>query len=305
VTAGAAALDRIDAMMMGHGVTSYFPTVVSTDAETAARVVEEIGERMRDPASPVEGAHLEGPFLSHEFRGRHRPQFLRAPDQPLPAYYDDPAVRLVTLAPELPGAGELINALVRRGVVVSLGHSGASFEEARRAAEAGAAAVTHLFNGMPPLHHRRPGLVGRALIDERLRLGLIADGFHIDPRVLTLVARTAASRVVLVSDASPAAGAPPGRYELTGFTMEGTSEGRAQTLDGLLAGSAILLDEAVRRWRDYGGVELAAALEAASERPARVVGLSATLKEGVFADLVLLTRNGRVERTMRRGRWIG
>jgi N-acetylglucosamine-6-phosphate deacetylase len=305
VTAGAAALDRIDAAMLDHGVTSYLPTVVSTDADTAARVVEEIGERVRDPASPVEGAHLEGPFLSHAFRGRHRPQFLRAPGRPLPGYYDDPAVRLVTLAPELPGAGELIDGLVGRGVVVSLGHSGASFDEARCATDAGAAAVTHLFNGMPPLHHRRPGLVGCALVDERLRFGLIADGFHVDPGVLTLVARVASSRVVLVSDASPAAAAPPGRYELTGFTVERTSAGRAQTLDGLLAGSAILLDEAVRRWRDYGGVDLAAALEAGSERPAALIGLPATLEEGAFADLVLLSADGRVERTMRRGRWIG
>ena len=136
---------------------------------------------MPDPASPVEGAHLEGPFLSQELRGRHRPQFLRVPERPLLAYYDEPAVRLVTLAPELPGAGELIDRLVGRGVVVSLGHSGASFEEARGATDAGATVVTHLFNAMPPLHHRRPGLVGRALVDERLRFGLIVDGFHVDP----------------------------------------------------------------------------------------------------------------------------
>src|SRR5215211_2436632 len=213
VTAGAAALDRIDAAMLAHGVTSYLPTVVSTDEETAARVVGEIGERMRDSASPVEGAHLEGPFLSHAFRGRHRRQFLRAPGPELPGYYHDPAVRLVTVAPELPGGVELIDALVERKVVVSLGHSGASFDEARRAADAGATAVTHLFNGMPALHHRRPGLVGWALVDERLRFGVIADGFHIDPAVLMLVARVASRRVVLVSDASPAAAAPPGRYE--------------------------------------------------------------------------------------------
>jgi N-acetylglucosamine-6-phosphate deacetylase len=304
VTAGPAALDRIDETMLAHGVTSYLPTVVSTDSETAARVVEEIGERMHDPASPVEGAHLEGPFLSHEFCGRHRPQFLRVPAEPLPAYYGDAAVRMVTLAPELPGAGNLIAGLVGRGVVVSIGHSGASFEDARRATDAGATVVTHLFNGMAPLHHRNPGLVGCALFDERLRFGLISDGFHIDPAVLTLVSRIASSRVVLVSDASPAAGARSGRYELTGFTMEGTPEGRAQTLDGLLAGSAILLDDAVRRWRDYGGVDLATALEAASERPAGLIGLPSRLEEGAFADLVLLTADGYVRRTMRRGRWI-
>ena len=304
VTAGAPALDRIDATMLAHGVTSYLPTVVTTDPETAARAVADICERMGDPTSPVEGVHLEGPFLSHEFRGRHRPEFLRSPKHPVPPYYDEAAVRLVTLAPELPGAAELVTALVHRGVVVSLGHSGASFEETGSAVDAGATAVTHLFNGMPSLHHRCPGLVGRALVDDRLHLGLIADGFHVDPGVLTLVARLAARRVILVSDASPAAGAPPGRYKLTGFTVEGMPEGRAQTIDGLLAGSAILLDEAVRRWRDFGGLDLAAALEAGGERPARLIGQPATLAPGAFADLVLLTADGLVERTMRRGRWV-
>ena len=304
ITAGAAALDRIDAVMLAHGVTSYLPTVVSTDPETATRAVEDIADRMRDPASPVEGAHLEGPFLSTDFRGRHRREFLRSPAEPLPAYYEHAAVRLVTIAPELPGAVPLIGALARRGVVVSLGHSGASYEEAGLGVEAGARLVTHLFNAMPGLHHRRPGLVGRALLDARLGLGLIADGFHVDRRVLGLVGRIAAARVVLVTDASPAAGAPAGRYELAGLVLEGTPEGRAQTLDGLLLGSALLLDEAVRRWRDAADVPLAAALCAAGERPARALGLPAGFAPGSPADLVLTTSDGCVERVMRRGAWV-
>jgi N-acetylglucosamine-6-phosphate deacetylase len=304
VTGGPEALDRIDAAMLAHGVTSYLPTVVSTDPATAIRAVEEIGERVRDPASPVEGVHLEGPFLSDAFRGRHRGEFLRSPDGQLPPYYEHAAVRLVTVAPELPGALALIDSLARRGVAVSLGHSGASYDEAGRGTHAGARLVTHLFNGMRPLHHRRPGLVGRALVDTRLGLGLIADGFHVDRHVLALVGRLAGDRVVLVTDASSAAGAPPGQYELAGLTIEGTPDGRAQTLDGLLAGSALLLDEAVRRWRDYAGVPLAAALEAASERPARFVGLSAEHTPGASADLVLMMEDGRVERVMRCGEWV-
>jgi N-acetylglucosamine-6-phosphate deacetylase len=304
ITAGAAALDRIDAVMLAHGVTSYLPTVVSTDPATATRAVEDIAERMRDPASPVEGAHLEGPFLSADFRGRHRHEFLRSPTEPLPAYYEHAAVRLVTIAPELPGAVPLIGALARRNVVVSLGHSAASYDQAGLGIEAGARLVTHLFNAMPALHHRRPGLVGRGLVDARLGLGLIADGFHIDRRVLSLVGRLAADRVVLVTDASPAAGAPPGRYELAGLVIEGTPEGRAQTLDGLLAGSALLLDEAVRRWRDSAEVPIAAALQAAGERPARFLGLSAGFAPGCLADVVLMTSDGHVEGVMRRGEWV-
>jgi N-acetylglucosamine-6-phosphate deacetylase len=304
VTGGDAALDRIDAAMLAAGVTSYLPTVVTTDPDTARRAVDEIGQRARDPASPVEGVHLEGPFISFGHRGRHRGEYLVAPALPLPAYYEHPAVRLVTLAPELPGAGPVIEALVGRGVTVSVGHSGATYEMASGAADAGAACVTHLFNGMAPLHHRRPGLVAFALSDERVQLGVIADGFHVDRRVLEIVQRVAGPRVVLVTDASPAAGAPPGRYELTGFAIERTPEGRAQTLDGLLAGSALLLDEAVRRWTDFTGVAVAEALAAASERPARLVALASQLAPGSHADLVLASADGHVERVMRRGRWV-
>jgi N-acetylglucosamine-6-phosphate deacetylase len=304
VTAGAATLDRIDAAMLAHGVTSYLPTVVSTDDETALRTVEDVAERARDPASQVEGAHMEGPFLSDAFRGRHRTEFLRLPDGPLPRYYKHPAIRLVTIAPELPGALELIESLVRRAVVVSMGHSGASYEEATRATEAGARLVTHLFNGMAPLHHREPGLVGHALSDPRLGLGVIADGFHVDAHVLRLIARLAADRVVLVSDASPAAGAPSGAYAQAGSVVERTPEGRAQTADGLLFGSALMLDEAVRNWRGYVDISLAAALEAAAARPARSIGLAGDLSTGTYADLVLMTEDGDVERVMRRGRWV-
>jgi N-acetylglucosamine-6-phosphate deacetylase len=304
VTAGAAALDRIDAAMLAHGVTSYLPTVVSTDDDTAARTVAEVAERTRDPASPVEGAHLEGPFLSEAYRGRHRRDCLRLPGPPLPPYYEHPAVRLVTIAPELPGALALIEALVGRGVVVSLGHSGASFDEAARASAAGARLVTHLFNGMAPLKHREPGLVGCAFSDERLRLGVIADGFHLDAHVLRLVARLAADRVVLVTDASPAAGAPQGTYAQAGSVVERTPEGRAQTPDGLLFGSALMLDEAVRNWRVFGDVPLEAALQAAAARPARLMGLAGEPAPGTYADLVLMTAGGDVGRVMRRGRWV-
>jgi len=304
VTDGPAALDEIDRLMLEHGVTSYLPTVVSTDPDTAERAVGELGERVADPASPVEGVHLEGPFVSDAHRGRHRAEYLLAPALPLPEYCEHPAVRLVTLAPELPGAPAVIEHLVRRGVAVSLGHSGASYDAAARAAEAGAVCVTHLFNGMPSMHHRRPGLVAWALLDARARPGVIPDGFHVDPRVLRLIHRVAGARVVLVTDASPAAGAPPGRYDLTGFTIEGTPEGRAQTLDGLLAGSAILLDEGVRRWRDYAGATLPDALAAASERPAALAGLAAWPEPGGFADLLLLDDGGQVQRVMRRGRWV-
>ncbi|HEU0024817.1 MAG TPA: hypothetical protein VFQ12_09315, partial [Thermoleophilaceae bacterium] len=196
-TGGPGALDVIDAIQLEHGVTRYLPTIVTTDDEVAERSVAELAGRAADPSSPVAGIHLEGPFLSPAHAGVHRAEWLREPADGMPAYYSSHAVRLVTLAPELPGALELIAALRARGVVVSLGHSGASAEVARQAVDAGARLVTHVFNAMAPLHHRDPGLVGVALADARVLVGVIADGRHLDPLVLELVRRAAGPRVVL------------------------------------------------------------------------------------------------------------
>ena len=304
VTGGPQALDAIDALLMEHGVTSYLPTIVSGDDQTAARAVADAAERIADPRSPVEGVHLEGPFLDPAHRGAHRLDQLRSPGGALPPAYESSAVRLVTLAPELPEAIELIEALRARGVAVSLGHSGCDAATALRAIAAGARLVTHLFNAMAPLLHRAPALPGVALADPRARIGVIADGFHVDPLVLRIVRRAAGERVILVSDATPAAGAPPGEYTQAGMRVRVDAEHRVTTPDGVLAGSALTLDEAVRRWCAATGASLADALAAASQRPAHAVGLPAALAPGAPADLVLLDRDGGVHRVMRRGRWM-
>ncbi len=219
VTGGSAALDAIDALELAHGVTSYLPTLVTTDASTAERAVAELEARVADPRSPVAGVHLEGPFLSPAHAGVHRAELMAVPADGVPSYYASSAVRLVTLSPELPGALELVRDLRARGVTVSLGHSGADAALVRAAIDAGAAMVTHVFNAMEPLHHRAPGIVGTALLDARVRVCVIADGLHVDPPVLELVRRLVGRRVVLVTDATPAAGAPEGRYEMAGGSI--------------------------------------------------------------------------------------
>jgi N-acetylglucosamine-6-phosphate deacetylase len=287
VTGGSAALDAIDALQLAHGVTSYLPTLVSPADGSA---LDGLAARAADPGSPVVGVHLEGPFLSPEHAGMHPVERLRVPADGVPDWFEHPAVRLVTIAPELPGALELIEQLAARGVAVSLGHSGASADVARAAIDAGASMVTHVFNAMGPLHHRAPGLAGLALVDERVRVSVIPDGRHVDPIVLELVRRCAGQRVVLVTDATPAAGAPAGRYSMAGVSIDG--DGR--TADGRLAGSVLTLDAAVRNWVASTGATLAEALAAASAPP----------EPGGPADLVLFDDGGEVRRVMRRGRWL-
>jgi N-acetylglucosamine-6-phosphate deacetylase len=304
VSGGSAALDAIDSVELEHGVTSYLPTIVSGDEATVERSVAELAERAADRRSPVAGVHLEGPFLSPSHAGVHSRRFLRAPADGVPAYFSSPAIRLVTLAPELPGALELIAALRARGVVVSLGHTGADAGLARRAIDAGARLVTHVFNAMSPLHHRAPGLAGVALVDPRVHVGVIPDAFHIDPLVLELVWRAAGERVVLVSDATPAAAAPPGRYSMGGVTIESSDTGAVRTTAGQLAGSALTLDAAVRGWASTTEASLEQAIAAASEAPAAALGLAGGVRAGAPADVVLLDDGGRVQRVMRRGSWI-
>lgn len=305
VTGGPDALDAIDRLLLSRGVTSYLPTLVSLDAPVAERAMKELAERTADPSSPVAGVHLEGPFLDPAHAGMHRRDRLRSPDDGIPVYFGSPAVRLVTLAPELPGALKLIAELCARGVAVALGHSGASAAEAERAVEAGARLVTHVFNAMGPLHHRAPGLAGLALTEDRLAVGVIADGVHLDPLVLELIRRAAGGRTFLTTDSTPAAGAPPGRYSMAEVAIEATEDGSAHTADGRLAGSVITLDQAARGWAAMTGATLAEAIAAASEIPAAAVGLPGGPAPGSPADLVLLDETGQIERVMHCGRWLG
>ena len=297
VTGGAAALDAIDALQLAHGVTSYLPTLISPDDETAERVLAEVAERVADPASPVAGAHLEGPFISPDHRGVHPPERLRSPADGVPAWIEHPAVRVVTLAPELPGALALIADLRARGIAVALGHSGADAETARAAFDAGARLVTHVFDAMAPLHHRAPGLAGAALLDCRVWVPAIADGVHLHPLILELIRRAAGRRAVLVTDATPAADAPAGRHRMAGIEIEAAG-GAARTPDGTLAGSTLTLDRAVRNWTSMTEATLADALHAAGDGPRAAAGLSAA------ADLVVLDGDGVVQRVMRRGAWL-
>jgi N-acetylglucosamine-6-phosphate deacetylase len=303
IIGGGDAVLMISDALLAHGVTDFLGTVITTGdavADAAVRSMEPLVDR---PECPLAGVHLEGPFLSPEHRGVHRAEYLSVPESGVPEYYESDAIRLVTLAPELPGALGLIDSLRDRSVAVSLGHSAATWDEAEAAADHGAGLITHLFNGMRPFHHRFPGLSGWGLSSPRMVCGLIADGVHVDPRVLEIVNRLAGDRVALTADASTAACAAPGRYRQAGVGIELDAQGEVHAVGGGLAGGAVFLDEIVRTWKASCGLTAAQALEAATTVPANAIGLHASLQVGAPADIAVFDDALNVLAVMKAGRW--
>lgn len=283
----------------------------SVIASIATGAPQAMVDRLRELAPLVAGErlaglHLEGPWLSRARRGAHSPDLLRAPTaQEVEALLDAGAgaVRMVTLAPEVPGALDAVRQLVDSGVAVAIGHTDASADDVRRAVDAGASIVTHLFNGMPPLHHRQPGPVGVALADESLTLELIADGRHVDDVVVDAVLRSAGPRVALVSDAMAATGLGDGAYSLAGSAIV-VAEGVAMLADGSsLAGSTTPLLGAAARLLSRS-TPLEQVVAATVSVPSRALGLDVPrLRPGDWADLIVVDLPGSLS-VMRRGEWL-
>ena len=285
---------RLDGLLAAGGVTTWCPTLVTAPPEVYPARLEAVAAAAARPAAgrpAIAGAHLEGPFLGGR-PGAHPVSLLRPLDLDWLAALPD-VVRLVTLAPELEGAPEAVRLLRDRGVAVSLGHSAATPAQVAACVEAGATLVTHLFNGMPPLHHRDPGVAGEGLLDDRLTACVIGDGVHVAPSVVALVFRCKPpGRVALVSDAI-AWRAP--RHARSAIALV---DGAVRLADGTLAGSAITLDGAVRT-AVAGGVAVEDALVAASATPAAAIGCTdrGRLVPGARADLVALGPDLRVQAT--------
>ena len=318
----AVALPAIEQLLSRHGVTSYLPTTVTAPMDTTLRALERLAgaierrelectqarERQHDAknaegksrAIPL-GIHLEGPFISHPRRGVHPPENLLTPNPALFERFWQAArgrIRVMTIAPELEGAPEVITEAARRGVCVSLGHSDANFEAAERGITAGARHATHTFNAMRPLDHRSPGILGAVLTDRRLSADIIADGVHLDPAIVKLFAAAKGpEQTVLITDATSATGMPDGRYRLGSFEVD-VRDGKCMA-DGKLAGSVLTMDRAVRNLARFAEWDLAQAVAAASQNPARVARLAnkGVLTVGADADFVVLTPEGEVVRS--------
>ncbi|MHB1417111.1 MAG: N-acetylglucosamine-6-phosphate deacetylase [Chloroflexota bacterium] len=302
-----AALAQVARTLARHGTTSFCPTLISSPPAETLRMLPPYGPARPEGGAESLGVHLEGPFLSPSYRGVHEESALRLPEAAeLEAWLQTGAPRLVTLAPELPGALEAIRRLAAAGVTVGLGHSGADEATARQALAAGARLGTHLFNAMAPLNHRQPGLAG-ALLASTAYLGLIADGVHVHPLMIELVVRLAGPRrVALVSDALAAAGAGPGESRLGEQVV--VSDGQAVWRpDGVLAGSATLLDGALRNLRTWlPHLAPAKAVQMATQTPAAALGRRVAARKGRVApgydaDLAILDGNWRVVATVLRG----
>lgn len=301
--AGPDAIAAISEALPTTGVTAFLPTVISAPVEEGARFVAEVGAAAEAPGARVLGAHVEGPFLNPSFSGAHVRANLTEPTPRHVDVIEAARPRLVTLAPELPGALAAIERLTRAGIVVSAGHTGADFEQGRRAIAAGIRFGTHIYNAMPPVHHRRPGIALALLLDARVTVGLIADGEHVHPSVCEQLMRLKGSaRVALTTDQTAAAGAPPGTYTLSGRPV--VSDGRVVRLkDGTLAGSAAAMQDLVQLMARLPGMNIARAIGLASSAPARVLGERRLghIGAAACADLVVLDSELRVRLTMVRG----
>ena len=317
--AGADALPPVERLLAAHGVTSYFPTTVTApmDATLSAlgRLADAIEAAERSPGSAASasgslrarplGIHLEGPFISHQRRGVHPPENLLTPSLPAFDRFWQAArghIRVMTIAPELPGAIEVIAEAAARGVCVSLGHSDADLNAARAGVAAGARHATHTFNAMRPLDHRDPGILGEVLTDARLSADIIADGIHLDPVIVKLFLKAKGpDAAVLITDATAATGMPDGRYRLG--SLEVAVKAGKCLAGGKLAGSVLTMDRAVRNVMQFAQWDLQTAVRLATLNPARVAGVKqgGALEAGAPADLVVLSPSGEVRSTVVRG----
>lgn len=316
---GSDALPAIAAGLPRFGVTSFCPTTVACDPVALRSVLEGVRAigRQRPPLSArVLPAHLESNFINPDYRGAQPKEMLRAPGRAAAAAAAGEAftagdilsllreyreeVGIVTLAPELDGGIDLVRELVAAGRHVSLGHSGATYEVGREALAAGATQATHLFNRMPPLGHREPGLAGAVLTDERAAAEIVCDARHVHPAMLRLVIDAKGpERVMAITDGTSGSGLPEGTCAVLGGRRITVRDSAAYLDDGTLAGSALTFDGAFRVLVNVVGVSLPDAVRLCSTTPARELGLvdRGVIAPGLLADLVVLDAGLRVRHT--------
>jgi N-acetylglucosamine-6-phosphate deacetylase len=288
---------RLQKRLAETGVTGFLATVAGVRRDAMEPVVEKLQQARRKPVpgAQILGVHLEGPYLNPARCGAITAEVLERIDlnaRNLLDGIEPPAA--MTLAPELDGAVELIEELNRRGIVACGGHSEATFEQTVNAVAHGMKHVTHLFNAMPPPHHRSPNITTAALVLDELTLELIADGCHVASPVIALVGKVKGTDdIILVTDATAAAGMPDGRYTL-GDVEVTVCNGIARTRDGSLAGSTLTLNRAVKNFCQFTGSDVRQALKAVTSNPAQLLGIDdkkGRIEPNMHADITILDDN--------------
>lgn len=300
-------IQKLMAFFASHGTTGLLATLITAPIDEMRRAMETI-QRACTVTPGILGVHLEGPFLSPRQPGTHPVQYILPPS--LTALYAlvngfQELIQLVTLAPELPSAEALIRE-ISRFAVPALGHTDATYEQAQRALGREARLITHLFNAMRGFHHRDPGVVG-ATLTSSVMVSLIADGFHVHPAALQIVVQTKGpEQICLISDAISATGMGDGVWKL-GHVEIVVEDEVARNREGVLAGSLLTLDRAVKNFMRFTGLDLAAAIQTVTWNPAKLLGLEhrkGEIQEGMDADLVILDEDLNVHYTIQRGKII-
>lgn len=300
-------LENISLFLAQNGVTGYLPTIVTAPLESMKIATEKIEKYIQNQkvGAKVLGVHLEGPFLNPKYKGAQREDCIIKPNLDNLKYLLSPNLKIMTLAPEVEGAYEIIKYLRENNIIVSAGHTDATLEDVKKATELGLSHITHLFNGMRPLHHREPGIIGAALTEDELSVEVIADGFHLADSILKLVYKTKPKdKIILVTDAMMAAGLSDGEYSLAGQKVI-VKDGKATLESGSLAGSTLSMIKAVMNFKEKVGVKLEEAVYIASYSPAKLLGLEnkkGSLEVGKDADITIFDKDLNIKMTIVEGK---
>lgn len=303
-------IDTISRFIASKGTTGFLPTVLTAPLEDMEKAVDTIEKFRKKQEKEINGAkilgiNLEGPFLNKKYKGAQREDCIIPPNIEILERLLRESVKLVTLAPEVEGNFEIIKYLNERGVKISAGHTDALSLDIENAISLGLSHITHLFNGMRPLHHREPGIIGVALTRDEISVEIIADGIHLSPYILKLVGRAKSKeKIVLITDAMMAVGLSDGEYKLAGQRVI-VKDGKATLSNGTIAGSTLTLNIAVKNMVEKGEFKLEDAVYMASYSPALLLGLEnekGSINVGKDADIVIFNKDFQVKMTMVEGK---
>ncbi|AIF52861.1 N-acetylglucosamine-6-phosphate deacetylase [Pelosinus sp. UFO1] len=283
------ALAAISKGVLQTGVTSFMPTTMTMPFARIEQSMERIRQAMKESSgAEVLGCHMEGPFINENYKGAQDKRFIMAPDiEKIEPYLD--CIKIITIAPEIGESHDFIEACTKRGLVVSIGHSSATYEQTMKAIDAGVSHMTHIFNALPPLHHRFPGAIGAAM-DSDIVCELIVDNLHVHPAMQRILLKVKGlENIILITDAMRASLLGEGQYDLGGQNVI-VKQGEARLADGVIAGSVLTLNRGVRNFMENKGIDLVSAISLVTLNPARELGVldrKGSIEVGKDADLVV------------------